>query len=81
MNVATNLQSLLEERGWTPERVAVASQEQGGSLQVEAIKQWLRGTRIPTGPSAVALANALGCTTDAILRGPAESTESLKAAS
>lgn len=69
MNVATNLQSLLDARGWTPERLAVASQEKGGTLQVEAIKQWLSGKRIPTGPSAVALANALDCTTDAILRG------------
>lgn len=69
MNIATNLQSLLDARGWTPERLAVASQEKGSPVQVEAIKQWLSGKRIPNGPSAIALANALDCTTDAILRG------------
>ena len=71
MNVAQNLQILLDERGWTPERLAVASQDVGDPIEVAAIKQWLDGKRSPTGQSAVALANALGCTTDEILRGPA----------
>lgn len=76
MSVEQNLNALMKAKGWTPERLAVASQEAGDPLTVPAIKQWLSGRNDPNGQSTVALAKALGCTTDAILRGP-----ELKAAS
>lgn len=68
MSIANNLQSLMDARGWTPERLAVASQEAGQPLTVPAIKQWLSGRNGINQRSVVALADALGCTTDAILR-------------
>lgn len=71
MNVAANLQGLLSDRGWTPEKLSVASQDAGYPLTVPAIKQWLDGSRKPGAHSTLALALALDCTTDEILRGPA----------
>lgn len=79
MTVAHNLKALMDAKGdsgWTPERLAVAAQEIGETLTVPAIKQWLSGRNGPNGPSTVALAKALGCTTDDILVG-----HKLKAAS
>lgn len=81
MNVSKNLQDLLDARGWTPERLAVASQDCGFPLTVPAIKGWLDGTRKPGAHSTYCLAKALGCTTDAILLGPSNGDEPLKEAS
>ena len=69
MTVAHNLKSLMDAKGWTPERLAVAGQEAGEILTVPAINQWLSGRNGPSGQSTVALAKALGCTTDDILIG------------
>lgn len=77
MTVAENLRAIMDEKGWTPERLVATSQDLGEPISVAAIKQWLDGKRIPSGQSAVALANALDCTTDEILRG----TAAIKAAS
>lgn len=72
MTVAHNLKALMDAKsdtGWTPERLVVAAQENGDHLTVPAIKQWLAGRNDPNRPSTIALAKALGCTTDDILIG------------
>jgi transcriptional regulator with XRE-family HTH domain len=69
MNVSENIKTLLAERGWTPERLAVASQDAGYPIRAEAIRQWLNESRTPNAESIYALSLAFGCTTDAILRG------------
>lgn len=69
MTTAQNIKALMDARGWTPERLAVATQEAGEPITVPAIKQWLSGRNGPSGQSVVALAKALGCSTDAILIG------------
>jgi len=69
MTPGQNIKALMDAKGWTPERLAVATQEAGEPLTVPAIKQWLTGRNGPSGQSVVALAKALGCSTDDILLG------------
>jgi transcriptional regulator with XRE-family HTH domain len=71
MNTAENLNGLLKAKGWTSERLAVELQQRNTPVSIQTIGAWRSGRRTPSGTSAVALADALGCTTDAILRGPA----------
>ena len=76
MTVAQNLKVLMDAKGWTPERLAVAAQDIGETLTVPAIKQWLSGRNGVNQKSVITLAKALGCKTDDILIG-----SELKAAS
>jgi len=69
MDIPKNLQLLLSERGWTPERLAVECQDRGTPVSIGGIRQWLSGRSVPGGQSVVILADAFGCTTDSILRG------------
>ena len=71
MDTATNLTNLMAQKGWSPERLAVELQERKTPVHIGTINAWMAGRRTPSGTSAVALAEVLDCTTDAILRGPA----------
>lgn len=69
MNIAENIKHLLNEKGWTPERLVVALQDVGTNVTPQTVSNWICGKCVPGGASIVALATAFDCTTDAILRG------------
>lgn len=76
MSTSQNITRLLKKHDLSPEGLAVAMQRAGAQVSVQSINRWISGKGNPNNDSLVALAKALGCTTDDILIGP-----ELKAAS
>lgn len=71
MDIGANLDRLLQAKGWTLELLAVELQQRGTPINIHTLMSWRINRRTPNGRNLIALADALDCTTDEILRGPA----------
>lgn len=76
MNTATNIAQLLKLRGWSDAQLYAALADHGCSVSPFTVRAWLTGIRSPRAKYVVAIAEVIGCTTDAILVGPPTLRES-----